>query len=332
MRLLPLLAASVLAIALGCAMQSSVPSDWVRVIDGDYRYAWDPVWGTMPEGMALGNTHGGLATDALGRVFVNTDSPNAIVIFNPDGSLGGQWGNSLAGGLHGCALVEQDGGEYLYMVHTAQHRIVMYSLTGDELWSIGWPQESGKYTDGNRFNPTGIAVAPDGRFWVADGYGRGWVHAYDADGNWLSCFGGPGEEPGKFRTPHGISYDGRAETPRLMVADRENHRVQVFDLDGNYLSMIEGFRRPCGVAIGPEWIAVPDLAGRVTLVDDADRVVAHLGDQPNKELRAKNGVPRDRWQVGLFLAPHGATWDQDGALYVQDWNASGRVTRLVPVR
>ena len=324
--------ACLLAVVFGCALHPAAHDGWVRVGEGAHVYAWDPQWGTLPEGMQLGNTHGGMAVDAAGRVYATTDSPNAVLTFNPGGALGGHWGNDLAGGLHGCCIATVDGVEALWMVHTAQHRIVKTTLNGELLWSIGWPQESGKYDDEAQFKPTGIAVAPDGRFWVSDGYGRGWIHAYAADGTWLRCFGGPGEEPGKFRTPHGIAWDARGATPRLLIADRENHRVQVYTPEGEYVAHIDGFRRPCGIAIGPELLAVPDLAGRVTLVDRDDRIVAHLGDNPDPAKRAVNGVPPEQWRVGEFLAPHGATWDAAGALYVQDWNASGRLTRLAPLR
>jgi len=324
--------ACLFAVMLGCAMQSTVPPEWVRVGEGDYAYAWDAQWGTLPEGMAIGSTHGGMAVDATGRVWATTDAVNSVLQLNPEGTLGGHWGGALAGGLHGICVQTVDVDEALWMVHTAQHRIVKYTPQGEELWSVGWPEESGKYDADNQFKPTGIAVAPDGRFWVADGYGRGWIHSYAADGTWLRCFGGPGEEPGKFRTPHGIAWDDRGDEPRLLIADRENHRVQVFTPDGEYLSHIDGFRRPCGVAVSPELLAVPDLAGRVTLVDRDDRIVAHLGDNPDPAKRATNRVPVEDWRVGEFLSPHGAAWDADGALYVQDWSVHGRLTRLVPLR
>lgn len=306
MRVPPLVPCALLAAALGCAQQlSHAPAtDYEMVIgEGAHRYGWDPQWGSLPEGMEVGATHGGLTVDAQGRVLVSTDSANAVLALQPDGSVDSAWGEALSGGLHGLTVAGGGDEQTLWMVHTAQHRIVHCTQAVEVLLSIAWPEASGKYESAKQFKPTGIAVAPDGRFWVADGYGRGWVHAYDADGNWLHCWGGPGSEDGQFKTPHGISYDGRGATPRLLVADRENHRLQAFDLDG-----------------------------RVTLVDRDDQVVVHLGEQHDPAMRSTNRVTPDQWQDGTFTSPHGATWGLDGALYVQDWSLYGRLIKLMPVQ
>jgi len=78
-------------------------------------------------------------------------------------------------------------------------------------------------------------------------------------------------------------------------------------------------------------LVVADLVGRVTLLDANDQVVAHLGDNPDEKLRAQNGVPRAKWKDGEFLSPHGVCVDAHGAIYVQDWNFLGRISKLVPV-
>src|SRR5262249_48172017 len=142
-------------------------------------------------------------------------------------------------------------------------------------------------------------------------------------------FGGPGSEPGKLSTPHGLLLDTRVNPPVLLVADRENGRLQTFDLDGNHLGIVQGMlRRPCNMCIRGTDLVVADLAGRVTILDAKNELVEQLGDNPDEKLRAQNGVPRERWQDGLFLAPHCAHWDDKGDLYVMDWNATGRITKL----
>lgn len=73
---------------------------------------------------------------------------------------------------------------------------------------------------------------------------------------------------------------------------------------------------------------VPELGGRVTILDGDDQVVTYLGDNPNAEQRAQNQVDRQDWQDGIFIAPHSARWDSDGNLYVMDWNFRGRVSKL----
>jgi hypothetical protein len=66
----------------------------------------------------------------------------------------------------------------------------------------------------------------------------------------------------------------------------------------------------------------------VTILDGANKLITHLGENPNLSLRANNGVDKNQWQDGLFLAPHSARWDSDGNLYVMDWNFRGRMTKL----
>jgi hypothetical protein len=73
---------------------------------------------------------------------------------------------------------------------------------------------------------------------------------------------------------------------------------------------------------------IPELEGRVTILDKNNQVITYLGDNPNKALWASNTIDRNQWQDGLFLAPHSARWDDDGNLYVMDWNFRGRVTKL----
>jgi hypothetical protein len=76
------------------------------------------------------------------------------------------------------------------------------------------------------------------------------------------------------------------------------------------------------------YLVVPDLAGRVTILDRENKLVCHLGDQPDESLRAQNGVPREKWKDGVFISPHSAHWDKQGNLYVMDWNYLGRVNKL----
>ena len=77
------------------------------------------------------------------------------------------------------------------------------------------------------YNPTDLDVAPDGKIYIVDGYGKSFVHVYDKDRNYLNSFGGKGKENGKFNTCHNILVDTRSEAPSLLVSDRENNRLQL---------------------------------------------------------------------------------------------------------
>jgi hypothetical protein len=221
----------------------------------------------------------------------------------------------------------------LYLAHTRRHELVKTTNDGTVLWTIGWPQASGIYDQEEQFNPTAVAVAPDGRIFVADGYGRSWIHVYAPDRSYVRSFGGPGKEASKLQTPHGLWLDARGKEPLLLVCDRENHRLQWFSMDGAFVRLMDqDLRRPCNVAPLPDGgLVVADLAGRITLLDKDDKVVAQLGDNPDPKLRAQNGVPRDKWQDGVFLSPHGVCVDQKGDIYVMDWNSLGRISKLAKV-
>jgi hypothetical protein len=136
--------------------------------------------------------------------------------------------------------------------------------------------------------------------------------------------------------PHGIFLDERGvaqgKEPVLLVCDRENNRLQAFGLDGSHKEVLQAeVRRPCKIARRGADLVVADLAGRVTILDEDNNVVAHLGDNPDPSKRAKNGVPKEDWRDGEFIAPHSACWDAEGNLYVMDWLALGRVSKLARV-
>jgi hypothetical protein len=297
---------------------------------GRHRYEWVSGWGKLPEGLSYGNTHGGIIEDAQGRIYVNTDSEHAVIVYDKSGKFLKSWGKDYKGGFHGMFLVKEDGKELLWLAHHARHEAVKATLDGDVLMTLGFPDKAGVYKDASEYKPTSVAVAPDGSVFVADGYGKSWIHKYSARGEYLKSFGGPGAEPGKFRTPHGLYVDTRKkDRPCLVVADRANHRLQWLDFDGKFLEEMPGILSlPCQVHQRGEDLVVPDLDGRVTIVDKDNRLVCHLGENIDPQRRGKNQVPRETWRDGEFTAPHGARWDREGNLYVMDWNAFGRVTKL----
>ncbi len=294
------------------------------------RYRWLDRWAKLPEGMPMfGNTHGGIAIDSAGMVYVNTDTENAVMVFKPDGTFVKSWGKEFQGGTHGMIIHGKGADEGVILSHTARHEVVGTTLDGKVLWTIPWPEQSGVYANAGEYLPTAIALAPDGRLFVGDGYGLSWVHVYDKDRKYLSSFGGRGKEPGKFRTPHGLFIDTLHGAPRLIVADRGNNRLQIFDMELKLLEVVDhDLVKPCGLTQRGDLFAVPQLAGRVTLFDKDFKFIQHLCEQPDEALRAQNNVPPERFKAGEFVSPHAACLDAQGNLYVMDWVSTGRVTKL----
>ncbi|MCH2135586.1 MAG: hypothetical protein MK101_03270 [Phycisphaerales bacterium] len=280
----------------------------------------------------IGSTHGGVVVLDDGRVLVNTDTAEGTVVLAPDGTKAGtiatQWP-----AIHGMVVRTEPAGERIYAAHLKGKQALKIRPDGSMVWALGAPMESGKYTNPNQYNPTSIAVAPDGRIYVADGYGRQWVHVFGPDLAWQQSFGGGGSDAGQFRTCHGLLVDERTDPPTLLVCDRENRRIQRFDLNGTFKEIVAtDLRRPCAMAISPKdgMLAVAELEGRVTLINPDGTIAGHLGDNPETSHRANHGVGPDHWHDGVHTAPHGLGWDDEGNLYVQDWNAHGRITKWMP--
>ena len=313
--------------ALSLARQEPTP---IRLQAGDKTYEWVRGWGA---GKRLGNTHGCVVVDRDDQVYLCTDGEDPVVVFDRDGRVVRTFGQELGPGLHGLALVEEGGQQFLLLAHLSG-KVMKSTLAGEILWTLGYPEESGIYEKKPElYRPTSVAPLPDGGFLVADGYGKSWIHRYDRERKYVTSFGGPGTELGKLRTPHGIWVETRGATPELLVADRENNRLQVFDLDGKALREVKDvehdlLRRPCHIHPGGEQYVVADLAGRVTLLDRSLALLGHLGDNPDPEKRARNDVKPAEWKDGEFISPHCANFDSQGNLYVTDWVQAGRITKL----
>ena len=123
------------------------------------------------------------------------------------------------------------------------------------------------------YKPTNVAFAPDGGFYVGDGYGSHYIHQYDKDAHWVRTWGGLGTTPGKMNTPHGLWLDDRpGRTPSLVVADRANARLQYFTLDGKHISFVNDVLFPAHFDIRGDVLLVPDLHARVSLFDRDNKV------------------------------------------------------------
>ena len=150
-----------------------------------------------------------------------------------------------------------------------------------------------------------MAICPKTGFvFISDGYGNSRVHKYAPDGRHVISWGEPGTDPGQFNLPHNIATDADG---LVYVADRENHRVQIFDGEGRYQGQWNNLHRPCGLyadrqngdhvyvgELGPDLpvnIATPNLGPRVTVFDKKGARVSRFGDRRSGRSRASSPLP-----------------------------------------
>lgn len=302
---------------------------------GAWRFEVVPGWAKLPAGKTFASTHGGAAVDKAGNIYMSSDGPEGIFVFASDGRLLRTMAAELTN-LHGLALREENGKEYLYGALNKTAKVVKLGLDGKVLWEIATPTQSGFYDQPSdptkkpaKFAPTGVDVGPDGRIYVVDGYGASVLHIFSKDTKYLKTIGTRGEGEGQFKTCHGIAVDKRYGTPRLLVADRENKRLVHLDMDGKWLGVAAAdLRRPCAISFHGDYAAIAELQGRVVILDKQNKIVSTLGDNPDQKQWNDFKLAPEFWKDGIFIAPHGLTFDKDGNLFVQDWNFTGRFTKL----
>ena len=307
----------------------------VRTGQGDGIYKTVPGWPSYPEGKGLGNLHGDLASDSKGNVYIATG--NTIQIIGPDGKYRGDIrtkGGKVFKGGHGMKVRRLAGEELLLLAMPRIKRVVAVKPDGTVAWQIiGPPQVPGMYESVGEYNPTDMDVSSDGRVIIADGYGKSLVHLYDKDRNYLKSFGGKGKGEAQFDVCHNILVDSRGKKSTLLISDRQNNRLQQYDMAGNFIRTIDDqLGRPCAADIHGNLLAVGELDGRVSLYDKDYKLISRLGDERKARRKASNRIAPEHWHEGDLIAVHGCTFDVTGALYAQEWNVHGRVTKYVRVK
>jgi len=304
---------------------------------GNGRHSYDVIdqWGRLPAGLVLGTTHG-VVEDSQGRIFIHHTGRQSVVAFDPEGNYLSSWGDEYQGGAHGMFLNREGEGEFLYLSTTSLGFVAKTTLDGREIFRIGAPDRPDIYDREKKFVPTQTAVAPDGRIYIADGYGQPWVHIYSKDARYVKSFGGLGSGKGQLDNPHGIKIDTRGAVPLVLVSDRGNSRLQYFTLEGEHVRFTQGdLRQPCTTDQWGEEIYVADLHSRLTILDGNDCLIEHLGDRPDcwKKPGWPN-LPRTDWVPGAFSSPHDLHVDRAGNVYVVEWlsEGTGKITKLIHQR
>lgn len=333
MKTLPLWLSLIVSVLVcdGVAAQDTVAP--VRMGCGEMTFDTVPGWGLRPDGnSALGPTHGGVVVSETGNVFVS--AYQGVFVFSPEGQVLHNFLGKDYTNLHDIEIRSEDGVEYIYGARNKDAEGIKFNAkSGEVVLRLPFPVESGLNL--KKFNPTAITVAANGDIYLSDGYASNHIFRFNAAGKYLSHFGTKGNEMEQFNTAHGMTLDTRYEPNRLLICDRNHQpkgRLLHYSLDGEFIcEVVTGLGMPTSVAIQGNFVSVPDLQGRVVILDKTNTIIAVLGHNPDVKQRGFK-VPQDQWVEGIFSGTHGSYWDEVGNLYVQDWNVSGRIMKLVRVR
>jgi len=229
---------------------------------------------TMPEGWKFARVSA-VATDPVGQVYVFQRGKKAdpIVVFDGQGKYLRSWGRGMFGNPHGLRV---DKSGYVWVTDNGDHQVMKFTREGELLLTLGVKGKAGE--DDKTFNrPADISFAPNGDFYVADGYGNSRVVKFSRDGKYLLTWGKRGTAPGDFHLPHSVAVDSKG---RVYVSDRENNRIQIFDANGKFLKQWNHLGATQNIFITPKdemWIIThrnnienityDTLAGRIMRID-----------------------------------------------------------------
>ncbi len=295
---------------------------------GDHRYRVAKGWGVLGKETPVADCHA-MVQDKRGRLLLLTNElRNNVIIYDKAGKLLGTWGHDYPG-AHGLRLVNENGEEFLFITDYARHQVFKTTIDGKVVMTLDAPFESGRYTHADQYKPTDVAMAPDGSFYVMDGYGTSLVLHYNAKGELQHLFGGKGRTPESINEAHGGTVDLRDPAkPVLLVTSRQDGLIKRFGLDGTHLGDIAlPNTLPCNMYFKDDAIYIPQLrmkdgksAGFLTIMDLKDKVISNPGGAAPVYDAAGKLQPLQRASP-LFTHPHGLVLDEEGSIYVAQWNS-----------
>lgn len=288
---------------------TAISSDLI-VGTAPYRYRLQPDWAKLPEGWSFKDV-AAIGVDKRDNVYVFNRGEHPMIVFDRDGNFLRSWGESVFTRAHGLHVGPD---EALYCTDDGDHTVRKCTLEGRVLLEIGIPGKCAAPMSGDPFNRcTHTALSPCGDVYISDGYANARVHKFSPDGRLLRSWGEVGSDPGEFNIPHNIVTD---EEGWVYVADRENHRVQIFDGDGNYETQWNNLHRPCALFMQSGICYVGELPPHMRI----NAAFTNLG--PRVSILKSNGEriaridTRSGLPEGQFLAPHGLAVDSWGDVYV----------------
>ena len=287
-------------------------------------------WPTLPEGFILGAASA-VAVDSHNHVWLfHRGKTRTIMGFEAEtGKMIASFGDGMFIIPHGMAVDAEDN---IWVTDgtaadgDSRHQVLKFSHDGKLLMTVGAEGVPG--TGGTHFNqPTDIAIAPNGDFYVSDGYVNRRVAKFDKEGHFLMDWGREGDKDGEFALPHGIALDGQG---RVYVADRSNLRIQVFDgQKGTHLATWkpEIMARPWGMEVGADgFLYVMDGGHLNTGPTDEARIIKL--DLDGNVITTFSSFGQ---QDGQIYWGHDVAVGPDGAIYTVDVRGL-RLQKFVPAK
>ena len=252
---------------------------------GQYTYEVIEDWAKLPEGESFAMVSA-MATDSEDRVYAFQRKDPPVVIFDTDGNLVDSWGNGSFLYAHGI-YIEDD---TVYLTDRDSSICMLYTLDGKPIQMLG---RHGVHSDtgcenpgdlcpraAGPFNyPSEIVPSPSGDLYVSDGYRNARIHRFTRDGQLIQSWGEPGKtEPGHFHLPHSLLI--RNDT--IYLCDRENHRLQLFTLDGEFIAVWNDIQRPMDISEDKDGALVVSegpvdgSSARVSVLDTSGSVLARF--------------------------------------------------------
>lgn len=307
----------------------------MKLVSGDFRYELEEGWG---RGLADWEDSQwgmrkvvGLGSDQQNNIYILTRSDYPIIEANPNGQLIRRWGKEYFDCPHGATLDAQGN---LFCVDFVGHMVHKFSPERKLLMTLGKrgvPSDTGAtflpgeaapdYRTVRRaagpFNaPNNLSIARNGDLYIADGYGNARVHRFTAKGEYIQSWGEPGSLPGRFHLPHGILV---GPNDIVYVADRENDRIQLFDLWGNYLTQWDFVVRPSHLILGPDNLVYICECKRTNVFDGSPSSIRIVTLDGEELAHFDNGV--GYVQRKPYRAAHAICVDGEGSIYIGDVGA-----------
>lgn len=288
-------------------------------------------WGNLPGDWSYREATA-LALDSHDNVHVFNRGSHPMIVLDSGGDVIRAWGEGVFSNAHGVAIGPDDS---VYCVDNGDHTVRKFSPEGRLLLTIGVPGKPAPPFSGEPFSqPTHVAVDKrNGDLFVSDGYSNARVHKYSPNGRHLLSWGESGTDEGQFNLPHNITTDLDGW---VYVADRENHRIQIFDSNGRFetqwglnlarpgcvfVDMSDGEKLAyvgeffsgfssykAGMRIGP----------RISVLDSQGKILARLSEQSFGD------------EAGRFYSPHAIAVDSKGDIYVAEVSLTETYYGIIP--